>query len=274
MAKRAARKSTAQKEDTFVSGPQKSAVNKLPIDTSKLKNFNTSQILVALLVVAAFLIGVLFTKVQYLEKNQGTAPSTAQAPTQGTQPAAPQPGQKVNVSVGHLPPLGKSNAKVAIVAFEDFRCPFCDRFSKETLPQIKKDYLDTGKAKLYYRHYQFLGPASVTAGNAAECANEQGKFWEFHDYLYNNQPDESDTSLYVTDKLTNIAGTLGMNTGQFQSCLDSKKYDKNVSSDLADGQKAGVTGTPTVFINGISIVGAQPFSAFKTIIDQELAKTK
>lgn len=241
------------------------------LSLSLLSKFKTNQILVTLLIVAAFLIGVLVTKVQYLEKGQGAAvvPS-AQVPAQGNQP--PAPGAKVDVSVGKLPVLGKSNAKVTIIEFADFRCPFCEKFFTDAESQIIKNYVDTGKAKFAFRHFAFLGDPSVVAANASECANEQGKFWEFHNYLYKNQPSESDTSMYVTDKLTNIAGTLGLNTGQFQSCLESKKYDKNVSGDLADGQKAGVNGTPTIFINGISVVGAQPYSAFKTIIDQELAK--
>ncbi len=246
---------------------------------SGIKSFNlpftgnyVSSILIVLLVVASFFIGSLWTKVQYLEKN-GSNPSAVvagQGAPQGNQPQTP--GQKVNVGVGHLPVNGKENAKVTVVAFEDFRCPFCERFFTQTEPQLIKDYVDTGKVKLYYRHYQFLGAASVVAGNAAECANEQNKFWEFHDYLYKNQPSESDTSMYTTDKLTEIAGSLGLNAVQFKSCLSSNKYQKNVDQDLADGQKSGVTGTPTVFINGLPIVGAQPYSAFKIIIDQELSK--
>ncbi len=238
---------------------------------SKIK---TNQIITVLLIVAAFLIGVLYTKVQYLEKNQTNTQATAPSGQAAVpnQPNAPAPGQKVNVDVGHLPPKGNKNAKVKIVEFLDFRCPFCDRFFKDTEPQIIKDYVDSGKAVFYVRHYQFLGDASVVAGNAAECANEQGKFWEMHDYFYENQPSESDTSLYNSDKLTPIAESLGMNGSQFKSCLDSKKYDKNVQDDLAAGQKAGVSGTPTIFINGLSIVGAQPYSAFKTVIDQELSK--
>jgi protein-disulfide isomerase len=187
-----------------------------------------------------------------------------------TPPAAPAAGQKVTVDVGHLPAQGNPNAKVKIIAFEDFRCPFCEKFFTNTEPQIIKDYVDTGKAVLYFRQYQFLGAPSVVAGNAAECANEQGKFWVFHNYLYKNQPSESDTSLFTTDNLTKIAGQLGINTGKFQSCLSSNKYDKNVKDDLAAGQTAGVTGTPTVFVNGIPIVGAQPYSAFKAAIDQQL----
>ena len=85
--------------------------------------------------------------------------------------------------------------------------------------------------------------------------------------MYDNQPSETDTSMYNTTSLTNIAGQLGMNTTQFQSCLSANKYQKNVDGDLADGQKAGVNGTPTFFINGYMLVGALPYSSFKTAID-------
>lgn len=243
-------------------------------DTNILPKINIKSVLVGLLVIASFFIGSLWTKARLLEK--GTAvPGTPTVATITNQPNQPQdsaPGQRVQVNVGHLPVKGNKNAKVTIVEFGDFRCPFCERFFKDTEPQLMKDYIDTGKAKFAFRHYQFLGPASVLAGNAAECANEQNKFWKYHDYLYQNQPDESDTSMYTTDKLTEIAGNLGMNTDQFKSCLDNKKYDKNVSDDLSAGQQAGVTGTPTTFINGLMVGGAQPYSVFKTIIDQELAK--
>ncbi|MCL4354275.1 thioredoxin domain-containing protein, partial [Patescibacteria group bacterium] len=102
--------------------------------------------------------------------------------------------------------------------------------------------------------------------------NEQNKFWDMHDYLFENQPSESDTSLYTTDKLTSIAGSLGMSTAQFKSCMNSSKYDKNVSDDLTAGQKVGVQGTPTVFVNGVPIIGAQPYSAFKAEIDKALSQ--
>lgn len=240
------------------------------------KKVSITQLLVLLLVVASFLIGVLFTKVQYLEKNQ-TAGTAVNAPAQGTQQAQ-QPGltdgQKVTIGNGHFPALGKDDAKVTIVEFADFRCPFCENLFTQTEPQIIKDYIDTGKAKLYFRQFAFLGDASVVAANAAECANEQGKFWDYYNYLYKNQPSESDTSMYNTDTLTQSAVNLGMNGDQFRSCLSSKKYDANVTKDQTEGQAAGVSGTPTIFINGIAVVGAQPYSAFKTIIDQELAKAK
>jgi protein-disulfide isomerase len=226
-------------------------------------------------VVAAFLIGVLFTKVQYLEKGQAQTGNNQQAAAPTGQPGnkavTPAPGAKVNVSVGHFPIQGNKNAKVTIIEFADFRCPFCEQFFTNTEPQIISDYVNTGKVKYVFRDFAFLGPASITAGDAAECANDQGKFWDYYNYLYKNQPDESDTSMYNTDTLTQEAVTLGMNGDTFRSCLDGKKDESKVNQDLADGQKAGVSGTPSFFVNGTALVGAQPYSAFKTLIDQELA---
>lgn len=232
-------------------------------------------VLILLLIVASFLLGMLTTKVQYLEKGGTQTAGTVTAPSVAVgNPAAPttNPNQKVTVDNGHFPVKGNKNAKVQIVEFADLRCPFCEQFFKNTEPSIFKDYVDTGKATFAFRQYAFLGPASTVAANAAECANEQGKFWEMHDYFYNNQPDESDTSMFTTDKLTQIAGTLGMDTTAFNSCLSSNKDAQKASDDMAAGQKAGVSGTPTVFVNGLPIVGAQPYSAFKAAIDAELAK--
>lgn len=233
-----------------------------------------TQILVGLLVVAAFAIGVLFPKNGSLFGGTGTGTTYPTAPNAAAPnaPATPAPGQKVNVSNGHLPTLGNQNAKVTVVEFADFRCPFCERFFTDVEPSLKKDYIDTGKVKLAFRHYAFLGPASTVAANASECANEQGKFWDLHDYLYKNQPPESDTTMYTVDNLTTVAGNLGINKDQFKSCLSANKYQKNVDADFADGQKAGVNGTPSTFVNGQLVVGAQPYTSFKTIIDQELSK--
>lgn len=246
---------------------------------AKLKNIkfrapkSYTPILITLLVIASFLLGMLVTKVQYLEQSGGTAyqAGTQQAAQQGNQQ---QPtGQRVaNMSLGHFPLLGNKDAKVHIVEFADFRCPFCEKFFTDTESQIIKDYVNTGKASFSFRQFPFLGPASTVAADAAECANNQGKFWAFHDYMYKNQPPESDTSMYTNDNLTQIAGQLGMDTNTFSSCLNDKQTDAKAQTDLTDGQKAGVSGTPTIFVNGIPVVGAQPYSAFQQIIDQELAK--
>ncbi len=241
--------------------------------TSKLRMVK-EKVLIVLLTIASFLIGSWWAKAQYGEKPQAGAVAITKTitpqPARTGQPIVPL-GDRVKMATGHLPVKGSETAKVTIVEFADFRCPFCERFFKEVEPQLTKDYLSTGKAKFAFRHYQFLGPASVVAGNAAECANEQNKFWQFHDYLYQNQPDESDMSLYTTDKLTAAAISLGLKGEQFKSCLENKKYDKNVTADFVAGQQVGVNGTPTTFINGIVVNGAQPYAVFKTIIDQELS---
>jgi protein-disulfide isomerase len=205
-----------------------------------------------------------------------TAPETT-APT-GTTATPSSPPASVDVSLGHFPIKGDANAKVAIIEFGDMRCPFCKQFFDTTETQILSNYVDSGKAKFSFRQFAFLGPASTTAGNAVECANEQNKFWDYYTYLYKSQPDESDTSLFTTDKLTAIATGMGMNGPQFSQCLDTTKFAKNLTTDQAEGQAAGVTGTPsfvigkldptgTKIIGGTVLVGAQPYTAFQSAID-------
>jgi protein-disulfide isomerase len=228
---------------------------------------STNRVLIVALVIAAFFLGSLTNKIASTGNNQPSNPTVAAAPSTAPQ----QKAVKVNVGSGNFPLQGNTNAKITIVEFADFRCPFCEKLFTDAESQIIKSYVNSGVVKFAFRNYAFLGAPSVVAANAAECANEQGKFWEMHDYFYKNQPSESDTSMYTTDNLTQIAGTLGMNTDQFNSCLSGNKYQKNVDQDLADGQKAGVQGTPATFINGKIIVGACPFSTFDSAIKAELA---
>ena len=180
------------------------------VDWKKFMPKSSNQILVALLVIASFLIGVLFTKVQYLEKGSTTG-GTQQAavPSQTAQPNAPAAGAKVNVALGHFPVKGDAKAKVTIVEFADFRCPFCEQFFTNTEPQIFKDYVDTGKVKYAFRNFAFLGPASVTAADASECANDQGKFWEYYDYLFTHQNGENQGN-FSNAYLKSFAKELGL----------------------------------------------------------------
>lgn len=228
-------------------------------------------VLVVLLIIASFLLGMLVTKLQYLESGQLAAGAQPAAGTQAGNQQAPQAGAKVDVSNGDLPVMGNKNAKVKVVEFADFQCPFCKQWFSTVETSLINDYVKTGKVAFYWRDYPFLGQESNLAANAARCANEQGKFWEFHDYLYQHQGQEN-SGAFSADNLKQFGATLGLNTDQFNSCIDSGKYNSAAQKDLSDGQKAGVTGTPTVFINGQSVVGAQPYTAFKTLIDQELAK--
>jgi protein-disulfide isomerase len=235
-----------------------------------LNRITSTHILVTLLIVGSFLLGSFYTKLQYLENGTNGLGSGQQPQAQAVNPTGAAAPVTADVKPGDYPVKGDPNAKVTIIEFADLRCPFCKKTFDEVDPQIQKDYIDTGKVKVYFRNWAFLGPASTLAANAAECANEQNKFWEFHDYMYKNQPDESDTSMYTNDNLTTIAGTLGIDTTQFKSCLDSTKYNDQVNKDYAEGQTAGVSGTPTFYVNGTQLVGAQPYSAFQSAIDAAL----
>jgi protein-disulfide isomerase len=195
-------------------------------------------------------------------------PTTAAAiaPTQQKQ-QEPQEVKRVEVSLDDDPIKGDANAPVTIVEFSDFQCPFCGRFYKQTLPLIEKEYINTGKVKLIFRDFPLnFHENAQKAAEAAECADEQGKFWEYHDKIFENQKKLDMTSL------KGYAAEIGLDIEKFDSCIDTGKYSSEVQKDFNDGSRYGVSGTPTFFINGIKLVGAYPFDAFKQIIDAELTK--
>ncbi|MBI2146409.1 thioredoxin domain-containing protein [Candidatus Woesearchaeota archaeon] len=181
-------------------------------------------------------------------------------------PGSEQELAPIDVSVDNDPVLGDSRAPVTIIEFSDYQCPFCGKFVQETLPQLKQEYITAGKVKLVYRDFPLeIHPEAQPAALAAECAKEQNKYWEYHDQLFENQ-DSLSASNYKK-----WAQELGLNSPQFNNCIDTKKYQQEVRKDQADGASYGVTGTPAFFINGRMISGAQPFEAFKAQIDRALA---
>ncbi len=162
---------------------------------------------------------------------------------------------------------GDENAPVTIIEFSDFECPFCGSFYENALPQIEEKYIKTGKVKFVYRDFPLgFHPDAQKAAEASECARDQEKFWEMHDTIFENQE-----AIGVSD-LKGYAVGLGMNSGAFDTCLDSGKYTSEVQKDLSDGSKAGVDGTPAFFINGRRVVGAQPFSVFEAAIEGALSE--
>ena len=189
----------------------------------------------------------------------------AQANSQPSTPSAP-----IDASVDDDPSLGKEDAPVTIVEFSDFQCPFCGRFEKDTFGKIKEEYIDTGKVKLVFRDFPLtsIHPYAQKAAEASECADEQGKFWKYHDKLFENQ------EALTVDDLKKYADDLNLNNDKFEKCLDNGDMEKEVQNDIDDGTKYSVTGTPAFFINGVILEGAQPFENFKKIIDEELAKTE
>lgn len=167
------------------------------------------------------------------------------------------------------PVKGSADAPITIVEFSDFECPFCKRFYDQTLSQIEKNYVETGKAKIVYRDFPLerIHPTAKTASLAAECAKEQGKFWEYHDKIFDNQNQLSKTSL------KEWAEEIGLNTESFNQCLNNKKYENEVLEDLSAGRNLGVQGTPHFIIRSsegetTSLSGAQPYSRFETVLEQ------
>lgn|SRR5574341_734022 len=193
------------------------------------------------------------------------------APAAANAPAAPQPTpvpQYVpNVSEDDDPVLGPDNAPVTIVEFSDFQCPYCKRFVDQTFNQLREEYGD--QIRIVYRDFPLssIHPDAELAAEAAECAADQGKFWEMHDTIFANQ-----TLGIGRDALLGFAEDVGLDMEEFTTCLDNGTHRDEIAKDLQDGTSYGVSGTPTFFINGYRLVGAQPIEAFRTLIDQELDK--
>jgi protein-disulfide isomerase len=171
-----------------------------------------------------------------------------------------------NVAAANSPSKGSAAAPIEMIEFSDFQCPFCQR-ANPTVEQVLKTYGD--RIRFVYRHYPLPNhPNARPAAEAAACAADQGKFWPYHDRLFANSSKLSEADL------KQHAAELGLNSGQFNRCFDSHKFQAQVDADIKAGSEAGVNGTPAFFINGRSISGAQPFDVFKKVIDEELELKK
>ena len=198
----------------------------------------------------------------------GSQPSVQAAAPGGSQAtAAPAGVQRIDVPIEGKPMFGPANAPVTIVEFSDFECPYCKQWFTATWPQIKKAYGD--KVRLVYRDFPLtsIHPDAEPAAEAANCANEQNQYWAYHDNLLA-------ASQLGSDVYLSFASALKLDMTKFQDCLSSHRYQKSIQADADYGASLGITGTPTFFVNGIPMVGAQPFSVFKSVIDQELASIK
>lgn len=232
------------------------------------------------LLVSFLVIGYLLGKLETFQKGPSAQENSAQLGTQTApaqqqpqQPSAPDPKEVLKkLDKGHFPALGNENAKVTIIEFSDLECPFCARFYKDALPQLTKEYIDTGKVKLYYRHFPLsFHPKAKPLAHATECANEQGKFWEMHDKIF-TENDAGNLASATDATYEEWAAAVGVDTAKFKTCFTNKTYEENITKDNTAGTDVGVSGTPTFYINGRQLVGAQPFESFKTVIEEELKK--
>lgn len=173
---------------------------------------------------------------------------------------------------------GSESAKLNLVEFGDYQCPFCEKFFKETEPTLEKEYIDAGKVKFYFLDVSIVGPDSIILAQGSWCANEQGKYYEYHDYMYSNQGQEN-SGWGTPDKVKGLARNIsGIDTEKFNQCLDAKKYESRSQQLTQFAQQLGLTGTPTMFVGNselgyTKITGAQPYSVFKQVIEKYLEQT-
>ena len=190
-------------------------------------------------------------------------------PTLGAQPTTPPPS---DAPVGKVAAVtkddyirGDKNAKVTLIEYSDFECPFCSRH-QDNVEKILEEY--SGKVRLVYRHFPLsFHQEAQKAAEASECAGEQDKFWEMHDIIYEANAAKETMSV---EKWKTAAGTLGLKQSKFDDCLDSGKYASKVKKQMAEGSSAGVKGTPATFINGKMVSGAIPYDVLKAAIDEAL----
>jgi len=228
----------------------------------------------SILVVLAFAVGLL---VGYMAwgRNSGVAARTT---AQEAATAAPQSGQVVEAPVTPeqqayvrydiptegFPSLGPADAPITIVEFSDYECPFCRRFYAETYRPLLDAY--PGKIRFVYRDFPLtsIHPDAFPSAVAAACANEQDAFWAYHDKLFSSE--QLGRQYYVQ-----YATDLNLDVPAFEKCIDSDRYNDSINADADFAIKLGINSTPTFFINGLAVVGAQPLDVFKQVIDKELA---
>jgi len=169
------------------------------------------------------------------------------------------------------PTIGFTNAQISIVEFGDYQCTFCYKFHQNTLNDIKTEYIDTGKANYVYRDFPLNGASSILAAEATYCANEQGKYWEYHNILYNNWAGEN-TGWINTDSLEGFGAEINLNISEFNRCLNTHKYYQMIIDNENYAKQIGINATPTflIFDNDklIRIIGAQQLKEFQNVINQ------
>lgn len=196
-----------------------------------------------------------------------------------TPPPAPPAGQTASlagIEKGAAGILGSDEAPVVVVEYSDFQCPFCRRFFNATKKQLEEEYVETGKVQFIYKDFPLdsIHPMARPYALAARCAGEQGKFWEFHDKIFEEQNKFGQGTVFSLslDDVKAWAGELGLDTDAFNACVDSRKFDSVIQANFDEGRSVGVSGTPSFLVGrrdgtGQLLVGAQPFSVFKAAID-------
>ena len=215
----------------------------------------------AVLVVLAFALGIMVGYVAW-----GRNPTVAAAPSDQavTVPTSQPQYRRYEIPTEGYPSLGPADAKIVIVEFSDFQCPYCRSFHDETFKALLDAY--PGKIRFVYRNFPLtsIHPGAMPAAIASLCANDQNAYWDYYEKLFSSENlDESTFIKYAAD--------LELNMDTFTACLSSGSHDDTIQKDMAFSTNLGVQSTPTFFINGLALIGAQPLTSFQKLIDKELA---
>jgi protein-disulfide isomerase len=277
-------------EETYVEKTEKSPLDSKKLDqeiTIKKSTYNNLiRGIIVLIAIATFVGGYSLGSID--DSDSGVSREELKAAlaeiqvaptTQPVQvPSEPAPPALFRISLDDDPVKGDPDAPLTIVEFSDFQCPFCSRFYQQTLSKLEENYIDTGKIKFVYRDLPLdnLHPNARSAHIAAECADEKGKFWEYHDILFEKQSEWSRLSATnLQNTLTQYAINMGLDDTDFEICLKSQEMADEVNKDSLDAARYATTGTPTFFIGTekdgfVKLSGAQPFSSFQKAIDSQL----
>lgn len=219
--------------------------------------------LVVLLLPLVFLAGL---GLGYLLWGKSSRFPTASVSTStSSTPVSAQQTKRYDISTDGSPSIGPANAPITLVEFSDYECTYCRKWHDEVYHRLLQDYKD--KIRFVYRDFPLTGlhPNAVSAAESAYCAGEQGNYWEYHDLLFTGQYELG------MDGYQKYASTLKMDMNQFNDCLNNRRYQTTVQSNYSFAANLGIQSTPTFFINGLAVVGAQPYEYFKQVIDMEIA---
>jgi protein-disulfide isomerase len=223
-------------------------------------------IVIGIVVVVFFIFG------QGIEKPHTQTPEIQ---TPGQEPDVSAQKTQLNLLTDNTSPiLGSKDAPITMIEFGDYQCFYCNKFYHDVEPGIVKNYINTGKVRMIFKDFTIIGQDSVNAAHASHCAQEKGKFWEYHDMLYNNWSGEN-TGWASSENLRNFAKKVGLDENQFSQCMSQSKYIATVQGSYSNAKDLGLTGTPDFFIispdnSVIKVVGAQPFEVFDNIFKSKL----
>ena len=248
----------------IVDSPTPEPIVKPPVETVTFRATHFYAVLVLLAFASGILIGYFAWGRTSIPQMAGAQPAPVGAAATPVD-ATPTPQYiRYTIPTDGFPSIGPANAPVTIVEFGDFQCPFCRQWQQDTYQPLMAAYPD--KIRLVYRDFPLtsIHPNAFPAAEAAQCANEQNAFWPYQDKLFSSENLSDDT-------YKQYAQELNLDMTKFNTCITNHTYDKYIQDNSDFATKTGVDSTPTFFINGLALIGAQPIDAFKQIIDKELA---